>query len=142
MGYTHYWNNPSTIPEDTWSAICSAAKDACALGKVDLSDESGFPEGHPTFTADKISMCGVGEDGCEPFVFTRVGEWSFCKTRQLPYDKVVTAVLLIINHLESSVKLSSDGIAEEWEPGLRLAKRIFPQIKLPPNLDDGDKDEY
>lgn len=48
--------------------------------------------------------------------------YNFCKTAGKPYDAAVTAVLSIVNHYAAAVfAISSDGEAQDWADGIRLA---------------------
>lgn len=52
--------------------------------------------------------------------------FNFCKTRQYPYDVVVTACLAVLKQrLGSAVNVSSDGEIDDFQAGVELARRIL-----------------
>jgi hypothetical protein len=59
--------------------------------------------------------------------------FDFCKTARKPYDLTVTAALIALNHYfpNPDVALSSDGTAEDWEPGLALCRAVLGYGNLP-----------
>ena len=60
--------------------------------------------------------------------------WYFecCKTRQMPYDLVVTASLIRLAHrFPEGVEVSSDGWPEDWQAGLDLCRNVFGHAELP-----------
>lgn len=67
---------------------------------------------------------------CEPFImrehFSQNENFEFCKTRQYPYDTVVTACLIILKHyLGDSIRVTSDGHVSDWADGLTLAQKVL-----------------
>lgn len=154
MGYTHYWEKVGpwdatrheAALQDMWTII-SRTEDPR------LAQDYDTPETPPAFDDDGIWFNGVGDEGCETFVFPRIidpkyglggyeyvgaggrlvieyTDFTFCKTRQLPYDKVVTACLLAAkHHLGDAIRVASDGDWEEWAEGARLYEYIFPGRK-------------
>lgn len=50
----------------------------------------------------------------------------FCKTAYKPYDKYVTACLVLAKrHFGKDVKVSSDGEIKDWEKGIDLVRNTF-----------------
>jgi hypothetical protein len=90
---------------------------------VDLSHESFYVE--QTFQPWHEDMKADSE-----------GLWfTFCKTARKPYDLAVTACLIrLAFHFPETVKISSDGTAEEWEEGRALCERLFGFAAVPPEV--------
>jgi hypothetical protein len=118
MGYTHYWSNVelnNKIVKDT-KAIIKASKTAVA-----------GPQGNgkAIVTSDLISLNGLDSESYETFHIPsgEVG-FSYCKTNQLPYDEIVTAILISVG-LNSEGEIQSDGRKKEWEAGLALFEKAI-----------------
>ena len=86
-----------------------------------------------------ISLNGDKDLGehCEDFVIYRQRKGDsddFCKTARMPYDKVVTAILIRAAQLlgdeymdkSGRREIRSDGDWEEWDEGRQLVKKVFP----------------
>lgn len=95
MGFTRYWRRPRELDEVTFSEFAAACKDVCTSSDQPLSEA--------TFTEEMVSF--EGNPGCEPFMIERVSSRriereglvsEFCKTQQLPYDKVVEKCLVLL----------------------------------------------
>lgn len=141
MGYTHYWkanlNSQKKYPsiyEESWQ---SYKKDVETLFKItkreseqyirdlEISDERiYFNGGHETFHLEKYPQR-------DSFTFEpKYEDWSFnfCKTNRKPYDKWVTACLILaFSNMGLFMKISSDGDLHEWEDGIKLAKEVMEQ---------------
>jgi hypothetical protein len=61
------------------------------------------------------------------FLLTREPQsFAYCRTNGLPYDAAVTGCLLVVKkHAPSWVKLTSDGLWEEWETARELLRTIL-----------------
>lgn len=112
MGYTHYWTRPAVIDPGEFAQIGVAVTEVvneypAGVHGLEVNDE------HVLF-----------QGGCETFWFPRVAErfdflgpdvatdeaWTFCKTRQLPYDRAVVESLKAIKRiLGDRLRLESDG---------------------------------
>lgn len=118
MGYTHYWT-PKPIDDDNeWAKVTAAAK--AVIGVTDAKVAGWDGKGKPEIDDQFIRLNGKGDDAYETFALDRSSEWSFCKTAHQPYDVVVTAMLTYLA-AEHGFEVSSDGDAEDWEAGNRLA---------------------
>lgn len=118
MGYTHYWKNTDApTPE-----FIAAVRKVIAASPVKLANLMGTEGTQPEVTADRVAFNGCGDDAYESFVFEGGKEFEFCKTARRSYDVVVTAVLALVAHF-GLAEVSSDGGAEEWTPGIDLARR-------------------
>jgi hypothetical protein len=97
-------------------------------------------QNHPAIIFD-----GKGDLGSEPFVLTSLGpeidreiatDLSWCKTNRMPYDLLVCAMLILINHFFPDLLfISSDGGIDDWEPALRLARTFDSNANLPDTID-------
>lgn len=142
MGYTHYWTPTRNLTVDEWSAFTSAMRDVVAIARsegVAICDGFGAPGTDPVISSNLVIL--NGEDGPgdlshESFCVGRTDKaWSFCKTARKPYDKVVTAALIMLDHVApGAYETKSDGDADEWGPGLLLALAARPgwQLWVPP----------
>ncbi len=108
MGYTHYWRKSKSPGAELAAYAREIVRAApCALDVVEIA-------------ADRIRIDGLPDETCETFMFES-DAFAFCKTRQRPYDVVVTAILAVASHLDRA-EVSSDGAPHEWEPGVALAR--------------------
>lgn len=141
MGYTHYWKTnvktqkefPS-IFEDSWQSykrdvdtlfVITKSESEQYIRDLEISDEGiFFNGGHETFHLEKYPQL-------ESYILTpKDKDWSFnfCKTNRKPYDKWVTACLILaIINMGIFMKISSDGELHAWEEGLKLAKEVMKQ---------------
>jgi hypothetical protein len=57
----------------------------------------------------------------------------FCKTDRLPYDALVTGSLCLLRHMfpDKLADVSSDGEAEDWVDGLKLARSTLSELGHP-----------
>lgn len=114
----------------------------------------GNGTGLPVLTDDEIVFNGDGDQGYETFcvlrdpVPRRWGDedpdykyFAFCKTGLAPYDRVVTAVLCILETVTGGhFRVSSDGSPGDWAAGLALAKRVISSAELPPFVAEPETD--
>lgn len=137
MGHSHYFNHAPRISAK-WEDFVGRVRAVVILamsGGMELSD-GRHDFAFPAIDSDRISLNGVGEDGCETLTIEREGwretwyegngvGWRFVKTYHRPYDAAVCAILAIGKHLGILSKVSSDGNARDWEPGLALAREVM-----------------
>lgn len=124
MGYTHYWR-PKKPPTDAqWQDITDGFKKLQTLGlltkALPIQREYDDPNS-PEVGQDGIIFNGIGNAGHETFYVERNTEAAFncCKTARKPYDMVVMAVLLLMDHFAPEVwRISSDGGRSEWQPAI------------------------
>mgnify|MGYP000085430256 CR=1 FL=1 len=161
MGYTHYWNQSRAFTDEEWTKVVdifetclNAAQDKNIV--ITLSDETKKPSAHEILqelrelrSGEKTRIYFNGLEGSddlahETMVLTKdAGGFGFCKTAYKPYDVIVTAFLCAVESLVGCpINTSSDGDAEDWQPGLQLAKFLFgPKVTLPPRFYETDPDE-
>jgi hypothetical protein len=124
MGYTHYFNQVANLDEQEWINVCSGFSKIIYTSDVAL--------GEVTMTDSYIAINGQ----CETFLIYKDIEISpydkeldgfgFCKTRQYPYDEVVTACLIYLYYeVPNKFDISSDGSWLYWQAGRELYTRAF-----------------
>ena len=132
MGYTHYWEAPTTgIAPTQWDDFSKKAQ--LIINNVSVPIPCGSP--NPLYIepidltnesdATRILINGVGDSGYETFYLPQdIPEFDFCKTAQKPYDIVVVAILTLAHHL-LGVNVSSDGYKSDWTSGVALLNRVL-----------------
>jgi len=125
MGYTHYFGILKSPTPEQWEPIRKAVRkifDNKALGSL-IRFESNSTE-PPLADEDVIRFNGIEDEGHETFYLPREDEgFQFCKTARKPYDDIVTACLIIVNHFAPSCyDIGSDGDPENWEVGQQIAE--------------------
>ena len=135
MGYTHYWRRAPEIDAATFAAASLDCAKVCKALPVSLA--GGDRTGIPTFEADSVRFNGVDDDGCETFRVNRIetqspwreGEpdvFTFCKTRQRPYDVCVQCALIVFrHHFGERFRVSSDGNSDEWDGAREACQRVL-----------------
>jgi len=123
MGYTHYYGNVTVTDELAEDARAIIA--AAAASGIRTWGPGGT--GKPEVTGARIAL--VGDDGPNadidvddvalPFVLGEGDRGGFIKTRRLPYDQIVTAIL-VAAFLRTGQVPRSDGSFDEWGPGVAL----------------------
>lgn len=132
MGYTHYFDHKKTT-KTKWKSIKNACKvlslnlpkdvliDGCLAHKEPVFDDTmiWFNGTDKGFTWEDRKANKHPENGHETFVLEQKGsgdDLAFCKTGRKPYDLLVCACLLVYKHYSpTTIKLSSDGNAEDWK---------------------------
>ena len=129
MGYTHYWRPQRSFTEDEWASIKHGFNLMIQKSTVLLAGPDGEKE-TPIQSDDKIlAFNGVDDDSHETFWIDRkkVSNFEFCKTASKPYDEIVTAMLIYIDHVAfGAFDISSDGDmgGPDWERGRELFNSI------------------
>ena len=118
MGYTHYFQFHSPIPEAEFGTFTANARK--------LIEQAWDVELDWHIDKESLDLNGVGSESHETFVIDRNGNsWGFCKTNYKPYDKVVTAILILARYTYPSMSLSSDGGWDYWQKGAELFESVF-----------------
>ena len=159
MGYTHYWSYKKAPKGKTSQTEAAYQKAIVECAKVIryYSETFGGLSGFSAHCEPKLygglKVNGSNRVGsCEDFVmrehFRDNEGFNFCKTRQYPYDTVVTACLIILKHrLGDLIDVSSDGRRDDWNDGLILARKVLglKRIEIPetiqPNVRELSQDE-
>jgi len=130
MGYTHYWRPLKGIEPTTFARLSKEAARVASIVKSEALAGAGLGK-DPEFTSEVIRFNGKDGEGHETFLLTAdPSEFNFCKTAQKPYDIVVVAILCLLAH-HTEIEVSSDGRADDWAAGLKLAQRVVPECQLP-----------
>lgn len=145
MGYTHRYTI-NDLGQDLHTK--EIARDIRAVTKasgLSIGDYQGTPTSQPTLGPTEIRFNGIGKEGAETFVFPPDSTTNsllglppnrhFCKTYRRPYDIIVCAALIAIqHHLRDNVEVRSDGNfdrEEEWQNAYRLYRKALKR-ELPP----------
>ena len=157
MGYTHYWNprEGTSVAPEVWAKITHAVEGVLRIATVKgirLVGPSGEAGTEPVVNWQEIGL--NGKPGCETLFLRREPKpapwraedpefacFAFCKTRQNPYDVVVTAILVILEHFtDGAFRVASDGEPHKWKAGLELAREIVPGAQIPPGVMENAND--
>lgn len=126
MGYTHNWDKSDTA-EDVWAALVADARRIAETAGVPLAGPMG--DGEPQFNAERIALNGVEATGDDYESFVLVSgatTFEFCKTGRMPYDVVVTAILLRAAHTVPGFDVRSDGgWGSDWVEARKLYATVF-----------------
>jgi hypothetical protein len=127
MGYTHYWYGQRPFTPAEWQKITSDVTAVLQTSAVPLCWEFDEPDRRPQIDADAIRFNGIGKHGHETFLLDRQpDDFTFCKTAQKPYDRLVCAALIIAaKHAPHALRITSDGDYDKWEPGLNLVRQTL-----------------
>ena len=121
-GYTQYYSF-MTVHKPSYKNALADIKKMVMASKI-LADGAG-EEGTKPETKKGITFNGIGDDSYETFSLPatpKKGYSDFCKTNRKPYDKYVSACMLILKaHLGDSIQASSDG---DFENGKTLFKKF------------------
>ena len=150
MGYTHYWRGTDAVlrPE-TWQKIVDDFKKIYERnnGASVLALEYDEADKPPKIDYEEIRFNGKDDDGHETFLLTpELDDFTFCKTAYKPYDKFVTAALILAKHHARAagvdwINVSSDGDTDDWGAGFRMVVDLLgDDVKMPFFEDNGDKD--
>jgi hypothetical protein len=124
LGYTHYYKILEDIDIKTFANFARDASKIINDQRDILADHRG--QGSPIVRECEILLNGIGDDSCESFIVNRDKSSEFCKTRRLPYDDVVTAILILLDdHLLSKAEISSDGNFHDWQAGIELYEKVM-----------------
>ncbi|KAJ4457639.1 hypothetical protein PAPYR_6895 [Paratrimastix pyriformis] len=138
MGYSHHWTQIRSGEDFEWQPICKDFRKMMVIALL----SSPLPiqrerdnDGPPSISDHEISFSGIGRNGCETMVLQRFGRgFQFCKTLQLPYDRVVTALFILAEYHAPGVWLIHSGDPSDWQEGLELARTVRPDCVLPPGV--------
>jgi hypothetical protein len=153
MGYTHYWRQYRSFDDREWSDIIKYAKRICMSkeGKAVLGTEkkqadrlliddleiifngkAKFDQNHETFLLSKHppkpTQWGkeIVKDGYS---------LQCCKTNRKPYDKFVTAILIIADNIApGAIVITSDGDTGDWQDGLDMGHQYMIGLKKPKDI--------
>ena len=127
MGYTHYFSGLFCTQE-----LVNFAFDAILMSKTSIRGPLGDNLPELSTNPPRIALNGdVDKDECfESFTIpaTEAGD-GYCKTGRLPYDEVVTAILIaaMVLNVTRAETICSDGDFEDWKEsgGIDLFFEVF-----------------
>lgn len=137
MGFTHYFPRKREITDLEWEAIGLDVSKLFAHSPVAIEGIEGW--GNPPIVSWEYVRFNGKLDRCETFLLDRESQaeeyedkssypygFGFCKTRQMPYDVMVCAVLIVAHkHAPGGWDISSDGEAEDWQPALTFVQDVL-----------------
>ena len=132
MGYTNYWECETDFTDDEWKAVCEEAQ---YIKDIDQSYQEnmfrtldGVDIIHTDFT-DEICFNGDGNNGCETFYLNKKAtDFSFCKTREMPYDIYVWHLLTFCQMIKKDFHARRD--RWYWDKSKPLPKALRPQKQI------------
>ena len=149
VGYSHSWMYDTEHPD--WSAGWSQLVDDASRLRDRATDLGILAEAE--ISEHHILVAGTGDDVCEELVLYRrdaprfnplravppsaggeeaLPAFGFVKTAFLPYDALVTAVLLRAScRLGAAIEVCSDGCWDDWAVGRDLVAATFPSEPAP-----------
>ncbi len=146
MGYTHYFTIKKGPRGKAAQSEAKYQKAVLECTKMIQFYSKTFG-GLSGYSAHSNKYQGINVNGservgqCEPFILrehlSQNEAFGFVKTRQYPYDTVVTACLIVLKHrLGELIEISSDGNADNFNDGLILARSVLglKRIALPTSL--------
>jgi hypothetical protein len=161
VGYTHYIYRRPALPAAPFSAwVADVRVLVVALPAAVIIHPEHTPPGRRSYPlrlagptgsgdpilAEELVACnGAAPHVGDPFVIPRIltptqeglpdaaGRlFTCCKTGALPYDLLVTAALIRLQHLfPNEILVASDGGPPSWEAGCTLCERVFGEARLP-----------
>lgn len=130
MGFTRYWSGDYSITPDLVKDVKAIIRNS----NVSIKGPVGVDQA--IITTEKIQFNGSKslDEDYETFTLALTDEdWKFCKTRRMPYDEVVTAVLLRVTHYNPEFSSEVDGDwANDCKPGRELYELTFGETPAKP----------
>ena len=135
MGYTRYWEGAVVCSDAVWDQIIDEFMAVGVKSKVKLASYTG--SGLATLSKTEFAFNGEGKLGHESVNIRRgQNEFGFCKTAQKPYDILVCALLIIMQHRIRTFKVSSDGGPADWADAIALCQDVLGYGVYPCRKDD------
>ena len=128
MGYTNYWECETDFTDEEWNAVCEEAQ---YIKEIDSSyarelDSVDILKGK---VINEICFNGVGDNGCETFYLNnKATSFSFCKTREMPYDIYVWHLLTFCQMIKKDFYARRD--RWYWDKSRPLPKALRPQKQI------------
>ena len=133
MGYTNYWECETDFTDEEWNAVCEEAQYMKEIS-------GGYNRENMFRTLDSVDILkgkvineicfnGVGDNGCETFYLTKKAtDFSFCKTREMPYDIYVWHLLTFCQMIKKDFHARRD--RWYWDKSRPLPKALRPQKQI------------
>ncbi|SFQ12201.1 hypothetical protein [Tranquillimonas alkanivorans] len=158
MGYLHYFHHAEPLTDAEWDHVVTGfsklVSEACADGvALSVSDRESELTVREWMDRDwlreekhgaVIYINGANGDAMQPLIIHKNGtpyddrfgpRWhgsTWVKTQRKHYDKLVVAVLAwLAFRYPDRFHVEFDGYPEDWEAGLDLARRAFPDQDIP-----------
>ena len=128
MGYTNYWECYTDFTDEEWKAVCEEAQ---YMKEIDSSyQENMFRTlDDVDILENEICFNGVGDNGCETFYLNnKATSFSFCKTREMPYDIYVWHLLTFCQMIKKDFHARRD--RWYWDKSRPLPKTLRPQKQI------------
>ena len=129
MGYTHNFSIATKeLPKEKFSIFSNDVNKIFEFAKknnISLVNNKCGGNDYPIANDEEICFNGVEGEGCEDMVISRFPKPDFCKTARLPYDKIVTAVLVAFKHHFPKAEISSDGGIDGFKEGNEICLELF-----------------
>ena len=132
MGYTNYWECYTDFTDEEWEAVCNEAQ---YIKEIDSSyqenmfrtlDSVDILKGK---VINEICFNGVADNGCETFYLNKKAtDFSFCKTREMPYDIYVWHLLTFCQMIKKDFHARRD--RWYWDKSRPLPKALRPQKQI------------
>ena len=158
MGYTHYWTFKALdkiqgrqieIESKYQLAVRQCQRVVKAYNKAIKEIDPKHPDRLSGYSAHTkmndylgLEFNGTADEAHETFSlrdhWSKNEAFNFCKTASKPYDIVVVACLIVLQHYlgDELLEVGSDGDASDWEEGLQLAKITLniKDLKVPDSI--------
>lgn len=126
MGYSHYWKGSVECTDQVWAHVLQDLATIAERAGIPLAGARG--SGRPAWNNAGICFNGQGVEAHESFIIDRYSNpsaFGFCKTAQKPYDIVVCATLIILNHYIPTFHPSSDGDERDWQDAIDMVEHAL-----------------
>lgn len=142
MGYTHYWKfkkvprGKASQSEKAYQKAVTECNNIIQYYSSSFGGLSGYSAHSKGLTYGGIKVNGSSRVGsCEDFILrehlSQNESFNFTKTRQYPYDTVIVACLIVLkNRLGDLIEVNSDGMRDDWNDGLILARKVLNLKKI------------
>ena len=128
MGYTNYWECETDFTDDEWKAVCEEAQ---YMKEIDSAYQENMFRTLDSVDILENEICfnGVADLGCETFYLTKKAtDFSFCKTRDMPYDIYVWHLLTFCQMIKKDFHARRD--RWYWDKSRPLPKTLRPQKQI------------
>ena len=128
MGYTNYWECETDFTDEEWKAVCEEAQ---YMKEIDSSYQENMFRTLDSVDILENEICfnGVADLGCETFYLNnKATDFSFCKTREMPYDIYVWHLLTFCQMIKKDFHARRD--RWYWDKSRPLPKALRPQKQI------------
>ena len=120
MGYTHYYHTYDKkrirVTKADRERVMPILRDIASRFEEILTGDCMGETKIPVILSNRqVCLNGIGENRCETFWFplnSLPHEFTYCKTRRLPYDTPVSEMLIVLkHHFHDTLFVDSDGFS-------------------------------